>query len=95
MCDARLIGFDKAPLPPGVGGTLAVQGVKRLIKFEYQDVHDACINQLSTQKGEALLYTTTTTIYYYRYTTTGSAPGKFKPEIISLETCPRPGSNLQ
>ena len=37
--DARLIGFDKAPLPPGVGGPLTVQGVRRLIKFEWQDVY--------------------------------------------------------
>ena len=42
---------------PGVGGPLAVQGVKRLIKIEWQDIHGTCINQLSTQKGEALLYT--------------------------------------
>ena len=63
MRDVRLIGFDNAPLPPGVGGPLAVQGVKRLIKFEWQDVHDTCINQLSTQKGEALLYTTSDSGY--------------------------------
>ena len=44
--------LTRHPLPPGVGGPLTVQGVKRLIKFEWQDVHDTHINQLSTQKGD-------------------------------------------
>ena len=63
MRDARLIAFDKAPLAPGVGRPLVVQVVKRLIKFEWQGLHDTCINELSTQKGEALQYTTSDSVW--------------------------------
>ena len=58
MCVARLIGLHIAPLPPAVGGPVAVQGVKMLIKIERQDVHDTRVNQLRTQEVEALLYAT-------------------------------------
>ena len=66
--DARLIGIDNAPLPPGEGGPLTVQGVGgRPTHCARCEGHATCgINQLSTQKNEALLYTTSDSGYHAR-----------------------------